>query len=114
MFAKKVMGVLKKFEKYAHVALICLGSLMCLMILGISLYDLYERDRKLNSRLRELEYEIIRINNECVHMREVDTLILDMSEYNKYDIQSMFERYDELNIRIKRAEEDLDELYMYD
>jgi hypothetical protein len=48
-------------------------------------------------------------------MREIiDTLTLSIEEYQKYDIQSIVKQYDDLNLRMRKAENDLDELYMYD
>ena len=65
-------------------------------------------------RLECLEKEITRINNECAHMREVDTLILNMSEYHGKNIESIKENFNILSTRVRKAEEDLDCLYVYD
>ena len=61
-----------------------------------------------------LEKEITRINNECAHMREVDTLILNMSEYNGKNIEVIEENFNVLSTRVRKTEEDLDCLYIYD
>jgi archaellum component FlaC len=70
--------------------------------------DIYER-------VIFLEKEIVHINNECAHMREmIDTLTLSIEEYQKYDIQTMVKQYNNLNLRMKKVENDLNELYVYD
>ena len=48
-------------------------------------------------------------------MREMlDTLTISIEEYQKCNIQSMVKQYNNLNLRLRRVENDLDELYMYD
>lgn len=70
--------------------------------------DIYER-------VIFLEKEIVHINNEYTHIREmVDTLTLSIEEYQKCNIQSMVKQYNNLNLRMKKVENDLNELYMYD
>ena len=47
-------------------------------------------------------------------MREVDTLILNMSEYHGKNIEIIEENYNKLSTRVRKAEEDLDYLYVCD
>ena len=47
-------------------------------------------------------------------MREVDTLILNMSEYNGKNIEVIEENFNVLSTRVRKTEEDLDCLYVYD
>ena len=108
------MGFLKVIEKYAHVSLICVACIFVSMISGIVCYDLFENDRKIKARIKVLETEIIRLNNECVHMRELDTLVLKKSEYNNNNIKVLNEKQEILTKRVRKVEIDLDELYYYD
>ena len=47
-------------------------------------------------------------------MREMDTLILNISEYHGKNIEVIEENYNVLSTRIQKTEEDLDYLYVYD
>jgi archaellum component FlaC len=103
-----------KFKNFLYVGLIVSFSLF---VGGITIGYFVEKHNQienLQTRIKCLEKEITRINNECVHMREMDTLILNMSEYNDKDIESMTENVNELTRRVKKTEDDLNYLYCYD
>lgn len=100
-------------EKFKY--FLCTGLVVCfsLFIGGITI-DCHNQIEELKIKVKCLEKEITRINNECAHMREVDTLILNMSEYHGKNIEVIEENYRILSTRIRKTEEDLDYLYAYD
>lgn len=99
-----------KFKYFLYTGLIACFSLF---VGGITI-DCHNQIEELKIKIKCLEKEITRINNECAHMREVDTLILNMSEYHGKNIEIMEENYRILSTRIRKTEEDLDYLYVYD
>ena len=99
-----------KFKYFLYTGLIACFSLF---VGGITI-DCHNQIEELKIKVKCLEKEITRINNECAHMREVDTLILNMSEYHGKNIEIMEENYRILSTRIRKTEEDLDYLYVYD
>lgn len=108
------MNFLDAIKKYAPVLILYVMCIVVCLMYGVVFYVLFEEDRDMETRIEMLESEAIRINNECVHMREMDTLILNMSEYNNKDIESIEENLDELSKRVRKIEEDLNYLYFYD
>ena len=103
-----------KFKYFLYTGLVACFSLF---IGGITIGYFIEKHNQiesLNVRVKYLEKEITRINNECAHMREVDTLILNMSEYNGKNIEVIEENFNVLSTRVRKTEEDLDCLYIYD
>lgn len=103
-----------KFKYFLYTGLVACFSLF---IGGITIGYFIENNNKIENlkvRVKCLEKEITRINNECAHMREVDTLILNMSEYHGKNIEIIEENYNKLSTRVRKAEEDLDYLYVYD
>ena len=103
-----------KFKYFLYTGLVACFSLF---IGGITISYFIENNNKIENlkvRVKCLEKEITRINNECAHMREVDTLILNMSEYHGKNIEIIEENYNKLSTRVRKAEEDLDYLYVYD
>ena len=103
-----------KFKYFLYTGLVACFSLF---IGGITIGYFIEKHNQiesLNVRVKYLEKEITRINNECAHMREVDTLILNMSEYNGKNIEVIEENFNVLSTRVRKTEEDLDYLYVYD
>ena len=115
MFAKTKNMFSTKFKNFLYVGLIVSFSLF---VGGITVGYFVEKHNQIENfkaRIKCLENEIICINNECAHMREmIDTLTLSIEECQKYDIQSMVKQYNNLNLRMRKVENDLDELYMYD
>lgn len=98
---------------------LCTGLVACfsLFIGSITVGYFVEKHNQIENikvRVECLEKEITRINNECTRMREVDTLILNMSEYHGKNIESIKENFNILSTRVRKAEEDLDCLYVYD
>ena len=77
-------------------------------------FEKHNQIENLKVRVKHLEKEITRINNECTHMREMDTLILNMSEYHGKNIEVIEENYNVLSTRVRKIEEDLDYLYVYE
>ena len=103
-----------KFKYFLYTGLV---ACFLLFIGGITIGYFIEKHNQiesLNVRIKCLEKEITRINNECAHMREVDTLILNMSEYNGKNIEVIEENFNVLSTRVRKTEEDLDCLYVYD
>ena len=103
-----------KFKYFLYTGLVACFSLF---IGGITIGYFVKKHNQIENikvRLECLEKEITRINNECAHMREVDTLILNMSEYHGKNIESIKENFNILSTRVRKAEEDLDCLYVYD
>lgn len=103
-----------KFKYFLYTGLVACFSLF---IGGITVGYFIKKHNQIENikvRVECLEKEITRINNECAHMREVDTLILNKSEYHEKNIESIEEKFNVLSTRIRKAEEDLDYLYVYD
>ena len=103
-----------KFKYFLYTGLVACFSLF---IGSITIGYFVEKNNQLEElkvKIRCLEKEITRINNECAHMREVDTLILNMSEYNGKNIEVIEENFNVLSTRVRKTEEDLDCLYVYD
>lgn len=103
-----------KFKYFLYTGLVACFSLF---IGGITVGYFIEKHNQIENikvRVECLEKEITRINNECTRMREVDTLILNMSEYHGKNIESIKENFNILSTRVRKAEEDLDCLYVYD
>ena len=99
-----------KFKYFLYTGLVACFSLF---VGGITI-EKHNQIEELKTKVKCLEKEITRINNECAHMREVDTLILNMSEYHGKNIESIKENFNILSTRVRKAEEDLDCLYVYD
>lgn len=103
-----------KFKNFLYIGLIVSFSLF---VGGITVGYFVEKHNQIENlkvRVKYLEKEITRINNECTHMREMDTLILNMSEYHGKNIEVIEENYNVLSTRVQKTEEDLDFLYVYD
>ena len=103
-----------KFKYFLYTGLVACFSLFIGSITIGYFIEKHNQIESLNVRVKYLEKEITRINNECAHMREVDTLILNMSEYHGKNIESIKENFNILSTRVRKAEEDLDCLYVYD
>lgn len=93
-----------KFKYFLYAGLIVSFSLFVSSITVGYFIEKHRQIENLQTRVKYLEKEITRINNECTHMREMDTLILNMSEYHGKNIEVIEER---------KTEEDLDYLYVY-
>ena len=103
-----------KFKNFLYIGLIVSFSLF---VGGITIGYFVEKHNQietLQTKVKYLEKEVARINNECTHMREMDTLILNMSEYHGKNIEVIEENYNVLSTRVRKTEEDLDYLYVYD
>ncbi len=103
-----------KFKNFLYIGLIVSFSLF---VGGITIGYFVEKHNQiktLQTKVKYLEKEVARINNECTHMREMDTLILNMSEYHGKNIEVIEENFNVLSTRIRKTEEDLDYLYVYD
>ena len=103
-----------KFKNFLYIGLIVSFSLF---VGGITIGYFVEKHNQietLQTKVKYLEKEVARINNECTHMREMDTLILNMSEYHGKNIEVIEENYNVLSTRVRKTEEDLDYLYIYD
>ena len=103
-----------KFKNFLYIGLIVSFSLF---VGGITIGYFVEKHNQietLQTKVKYLEKEVARINNECTHMREMDTLILNMSEYHGKNIEVIEENYNVLSTRVRKTEEDLDYLYFYD
>ena len=103
-----------KFKYFLYTGLVACFSLFIGSITIGYFIEKHNQIESLNVRVKYLEKEITRINNECAHMREVDTLILNMSEYNGKNIEVIEENFNVLSTRVRKVEEDLDYLYVYD
>ena len=103
-----------KFKHFLYTGLIACFSLFISSITIGYFIEKHSQLEELKVRIKCLEKEITRINNECAHMREVDTLILNMSEYNGKNIEVIEENFNVLSTRVRKTEEDLDCLYVYD
>ena len=103
-----------KFKYFLYTGLVACFSLFIGSITIGYFIEKHNQIESLNVRVKYLEKEITRINNECAHMREVDTLILNMSEYNGKNIEVIEENFNVLSTRVRKTEEDLDCLYIYD
>ena len=103
-----------KFKYFLYTGLVACFSLFIGSITIGYFVKKHNQIENIKVRLECLEKEITRINNECAHMREVDTLILNMSEYHGKNIESIKENFNILSTRVRKAEEDLDCLYVYD
>ena len=103
-----------KFKHFLYTGLVACFSLFIGSITVGYFVKKHNQIENIKVRLECLEKEITRINNECAHMREVDTLILNMSEYHGKNIESIKENFNILSTRVRKAEEDLDCLYVYD
>lgn len=103
-----------KFNHFLYTGLVACFSLFVGCITIGYFIEKHNQIESLNVRVKYLEKEITRINNECAHMREVDTLILNMSEYNGKNIEVIEENFNVLSTRVRKTEEDLDCLYVYD
>lgn len=102
-----------KFKNFLYTGLIVSFSLFVSCITVGYFVEKHNQIENLKVRVKYLEKEITRINNECTHMREIDTLILNMSEYHRKNIEIIEENYNVLSTRIRKTEEDLDYLYVY-
>lgn len=103
-----------KFKYFLYTGLVACFSLFIGSITIGYFVKKHNQIENIKVRLECLEKEITRINNECAHMREVDTLILNMSKYHGKNIESIKENFNILSTRVRKAEEDLDCLYVYD
>ena len=103
-----------KFKHFLYTGLVACFSLFIGSITIGYFVEKHNQIENIKVRVECLEKEITRINNECTHMREVDTLILNMSEYHGKNIESIKENFSILSTRVRKAEEDLDCLYVYD
>ena len=103
-----------KFKYFLYTRLVACFLLFIGSITIGYFIEKHNQIESLNVRVKYLEKEITRINNECAHMREVDTLILNMSEYNGKNIEVIEENFNVLSTRVRKTEEDLDYLYVYD
>ena len=103
-----------KFKYFLYTGLVTCFLLFIGSITIGYFIEKHNQIESLNVRVKYLEKEITRINNECAHMREVDTLILNMSEYNGKNIEVIEENFNVLSTRVRKTEEDLDCLYVYD
>ena len=103
-----------KFKYFLYTGLVACFSLFIGSITIGYFIEKHNKIESLNVRVKYLEKEITRINNECAHMREVDTLILNMSEYNGKNIEVIEENFNVLSTRVRKTEEDLDCLYIYE
>ena len=103
-----------KFKYFLYTGLVACFSLFIGGITVNYFFEKHNQIEELKVKIRCLEKEITRINNECAHMREVDTLILNMSEYNGKNIEVIEENFNVLSTRVRKTEEDLDCLYVYD
>ena len=103
-----------KFKYFLYTGLVACFSLFIGSITIGYFIEKHNQIEALKVKIRCLEKEITRINNECAHMREVDTLILNMSEYNGKNIEVIEENFNVLSTRVRKTEEDLDCLYVYD
>ena len=104
-------------EKFKY--FLCTGLVVCfsLFIGSITVGYFIKKHNQIEDikvRVEYLEKEITRINNECAHMRDVDTLILNMSKYHGKKIEVIEENFNVLSARVRKTEEDLDYLYVYD
>ena len=103
-----------KFKYFLYTGLVTCFSLF---IGGIIIGYFIENNNQIENlkvKVNCLEKEITRINNECAHMRDVDTLILNMSKYHGKKIEVIEENFNVLSARVRKTEEDLDYLYVYD
>lgn len=103
-----------KFKNFLYTGLIVSFSLLVSILTVGYFIEKHKQIENLEVRVKCLEKEITRINNECTHMREMDTLILNMSEYHGKNIEVIEENYNVLSTRVRKTEEDLDYLYVYD
>ena len=103
-----------KFKYFLYTGLVTCFSLFIGGITVSYFIEKHNQIEELKVKVNCLEKEITRINNECAHMREVDTLILNTSEYHRKNIESIEEKFNALSTRVRKVEEDLDYLYVYD
>lgn len=103
-----------KFKYFLYTGLVACFSLFIGGITVNYFFEKHNQIEELKVKVKCLEKEITRINNECSHMRDVDTLILNMSEYHGKNIEVIEENFNVLSARVRKAEEDLDYLYAYD
>lgn len=103
-----------EFKYFLYTGLVACFSLFIGSITVGYFIEKHNQIENIKVRVECLEKEITRINNECTRMREVDTLILNMSEYQGKNIESIKENFNILSTRVRKAEEDLDCLYVYD
>ena len=103
-----------RFKNFLYTGLIVSFSLLVSSITIGYFVEKHNQIETLQTRVKYLEKEVARINNECTHMREMDTLILNMSEYHGKNIEVIEENYNVLSTRVRKTEEDLDYLYVYD
>ena len=101
-----------KFKYFLYTRLIACFQLY-ISDITIDYIEKNNKIKELKTKVKCLEKKITRINNECAHMREVDTLILNMSEYHGKNIEVIEENYGVLSTRVRKTEEDLDYLYVY-
>ena len=94
-----------KFKNFLYTGLIVSFSLFVSSITVGYFIEKHNQIENLQTRVKYLEKEITRINNECAYRRVIDTLILNMPEYYGKNIKVIEER---------KTEEDLDCLYVYD
>ena len=72
-----------KFKYFLYTGLVTCFSLLIGGITVSYFIEKHNQIEELKVKVNCLEKEITRINNECAHMREVDTLILNKSEYHR-------------------------------
>ena len=103
-----------KFKYFLYTGLVACFSLFIGSITIGYFVKKHNQIENIKVRLECLEKEITRINNECARMRDVDTLILNMSKYHGKKIEVIEENFNVLSARVRKNEEDLDYLYVYD
>ena len=103
-----------KFKYFLYTGLVACFSLFIGSITVGYFIKKHNQIEDIKVRVEYLEKEITRINNECAHMRDVDTLILNMSKYHGKKIEVIEENFNVLSARVRKTEEDLDYLYVYD
>ena len=103
-----------KFKYFLYTGLVACFSLFIGSITVGYFIEKHNQIENIKVRVECLEKEITRINNECAHMRDVDTLILNMSKYHGKKIEAIEENFNVLSARVRKTEEDLDYLYVYD
>ena len=103
-----------KFKYFLYTGLVACFSLFIGGITVSYFIEKHNQIEELKVKVNCLEKEITRINNECARMRDVDTLILNMSKYHGKKIEVIEENFNVLSARVRKTEEDLDYLYVYD
>ena len=96
-------------------------SIVALLIVGgaiLSPYLIYSASKTREAENRIIANKLDSLENVITNMQNVDTLILNISEYNSKDIEVMGERQDEIKARVLATERQIqdlnDELDSYD